>query len=117
MVRTLIGASTSLIFSINVHRVGGGINFEAMDRAVYTLSPNAFAVYMFMVQHSTKIVWNFRLRTIEEKTNMSSDAISIALLELLATGYLTPIVPNDGSDTLKAFELWETPDLNTNAVA
>ena len=104
-------------FLINVHRVGGGINFESMDMAVYTLSPNAFAVYMYILRHSTNCAWKYSLQRIEGKTNMSSNEVFSALIELLSAGYLTPIIPDDGSDSIKTFDLWESPDLREGSAA
>lgn len=114
-----------LTYSINVpaerpvfqvHRIKGGINFEANAEAMKTLSPKSYMLYMLLVSRSIARVWSLSAKSIVKRTTLSENDLENALQELTEHGYWTPgKIDMDGTKFgVNTFHIWESPTLNPN---
>ena len=112
-----------LTYSINVpaeqpvfqvHRIQGGINFEANAEAMKTLSPKSYMLYMLLVSRSIARVWRLSAKNIAKRTTLSQNDLESALQELSEHGYWTPgqIDMNGTKFGVNTFHIWESPALN-----
>lgn len=100
-----------------VHRIKGGINFEANGIATKTLSPNAYMLYMLMICRSPGKVWTLSSSLVRNHSTLNSDDLESALQELSDHGYWTAgKIDTDGHQfSRNSFHVWEAPSLNPDA--
>ena len=73
-----------------VHRIKGGINFEANAAAMKVLSPKSYMLYMLMICRSPGKVWTLSPSLIQKHSTLSSDDLEAALQELPITAIGQP---------------------------
>ena len=100
-----------------VHRIKGGINFEANSAAIKTLSPKAYMLYMLLVTRSPVRVWTLSPSLIQNHSTLTSDDLHAALQELSDHGYWTAgKIDMDGYKFSRdSFHIWESPSLHQAA--
>ena len=99
---------------IQIHRYNKGIDFRALDCALYDLSLPALALYVYLDKLPTTTPWGLKESVVLSKTQLTSDGSELALEELIQTGYLTPgEIHLGGKDYLTgSYHFWESPALN-----
>ena len=100
-----------------VHRIKGGINFEANAAAMKVLSPKSYMLYMLMICRSPGKVWTLSPSLIQKHSTLSSDDLEAALQELSDHGYWTAgNIDTDGYKfSCDSFHVWESPSLNSTS--
>lgn len=98
-----------------VHRIQGGINFEANSIAMKKLSPKAYMLYMFLVSHSLKRIWTLSPGSIVKHTTLSENDLDAAIQELTDHGYWTTgkIDLNGQKFSCNSFHVWESPSMHS----
>lgn len=99
---------------VQVHRIKNSINFKANEKAMETLSANAFVLYMYLLRHSNDRIWSMSSKDIFNKTPLTEKTYPKAVDELISTGYLVAGELGIGNgETYKenAFHLLEDPDM------
>ena len=99
---------------IQIHRYNKGIDFRALDCALYDLSPRALVLYIYLDKLPTTMPWGLKESVVLSKTQLTSDGYDLALEELIRKGYLTPgEIHLSGKDYLTgSYHFWESPELN-----
>lgn len=99
-----------------VHRIKGGINFEANAAAMKVLSPKSYMLYMLMICRSPDKVWTLSPSFVQNHSTLSFDDLQAALQELSDQGYWTAgKIDTDGYKfSCNSFHVWESPSLNPN---
>ena len=97
--------------TFQVHRVKGGINFEANQCALKTLSATAYKLYMSLIMYAENREWIFHPRRFQAQTALTESEIKTAFYELLQTNYIEPgkIAIAGGEHITNAFHVWEAP--------
>lgn len=97
-----------------VHRLKGGINFEANEWALFNLSHETYILYMHIIIKSERTAWFLDERQIERATHLTSSKQLQAWCELQAKGYVTQ-GPVDVDGTIyktNAYHVWEDPNMS-----
>lgn len=99
---------------LQIHRYNKGINFHALDGALYDLNLPALALYAYLVKLPTTIPWNLQESVVLSKTQLTTDGYELALEELIRKGYLTPgeIHMNGKNYLTGSYHFWEAPEFN-----
>lgn len=99
---------------LQIHRYNKGIDFRALDCALYDLSLPALALYIYLDKLPTTLPWGLKESVVLSKTQLTSDSYELALEELIRKGYLTPgEIHLNGKDYLTgSYHFWEAPELN-----
>jgi len=103
-----------------VHRIQGGINFEANRNARKTLTPKAYMLYMHLISLSPHRTWALIPSGIVKNTTLSEADLNPLLQELSNCGYWTPgeIFEDPSKEKIRfscnSFHIWEDPSLNPN---
>lgn len=100
-----------------VHRIQGGINFEANSIAMQTLSPKAYMLYMILVSRPPYRIWALTPSSITKRTTLTKSDLDAALQELADHGYWTEgkINLNGKKFGCNSFHIWESPSLNASS--
>lgn len=99
---------------LQIHRYNKGIDFRALDCALYDLSLPALALYIYLDKLPTTMPWGLKESVVLSKTQLTSAGYELALEELLRKGYLTPgEIHLNGKDYVTgSYHFWESPELN-----
>ena len=99
---------------IQIHRYNTGLDFRAIDCALYDLSPRALVLYIYLDKLPLTIPWGLKESVILSKTKLTSDSYELAWDELLRKGYLSPgeIHLNGKNYLTGSYHFWESPALN-----
>lgn len=103
---------------VKVNRIKNGINFEANNKALATLSANAYVLYMYLLLHSPNRVWALSSKDVYSKTPLAERTYTKAIDELISKGYLVEkeIDVGDGKKYKEnSFILFEDPSQNLPA--
>lgn len=98
---------------VQIHRVKGGINFQANAKAMKRLKPHTYVIYMYLMLHDNSRVWALSSKDAISKTQMSINPYNAAIKELIEKKYLIPgeIQTLNGKFSENVYHLFEDPDL------
>lgn len=96
---------------VQIHKLQGGVNYEANFKAMKALSSNGYVLYNYLMMHNDDRIWALSKQDVFNRTNLTERVYHKAVAELIEKGYLE----ERGIDTMEgvfkenAYHAWEDP--------